>query len=71
MAVRYGTPQFFCSEVRYSDTVRLFCNGTGTLVRCLNLPTFYAKRAAVSEDLCDRALPVHSLGYSHVIIIAS
>ena len=40
MAVRYGASQFLLRS-----TVRLFCNGTGTLrwhgtlVRCLNLPT--------------------------------
>ena len=31
--VRYvGTVRLnFCQEVRYADTVRFFCNGTGTL----------------------------------------
>ena len=43
---QYGTVCLnFCEEVWYAffvmvpyiGTVRLFCNGTGTLVRCLNL----------------------------------
>ena len=33
--------------------------------------TFYVQRAAVNEDLCNRARCAHSLGYSQVIIIVS
>ena len=29
--VRYGTPSIFAKEVRCTDTVSFFCDGTGTV----------------------------------------